>query len=200
MNELYDSKKNFILVMGHLGNWELMNYAVNTQCKNHLNAIYKRFSNTYVDQLIKQVRSRWGTKPVLMDDVAQEMKKFDKNGQAVGFIADQRAAPESAHWTTFLNQEAAVFRGTEILARRFNYPIIYLGAKRIKRGFYRVHMEMLLKDPKLTKAGEISEGHIKRLEQDILEQPEIWLWSHRRWRDAKPEAVRSKQVQNLNNI
>ena len=55
-------------------------------------------------------------------------------------------------------------------------------------------MEMLLKDPKLTKAGEISEGHIKRLEQDILEQPEIWLWSHRRWRDAKPGAVRMKQV------
>ena len=89
--------------------------------------------------------------------------------------ADQRAAPEKAHWTTFLNQEAAVFRGTEILARRFNYPVVYFGAKRIKRGFYRVHMEMLFEHPKRTSTGEISDGHTKRLERDILDQPEIWL-------------------------
>ena len=199
MNRLYNAKRNFIIVMGHLGNWELVNYAINTQCKNHLNAIYKPLSNTYFDQLINQVRSIWGTKPISMDDIAQEMKLFDKNGQAVGFIADQRAAPENAYWTTFFNQDAAVFRGTEILARRFNYPIVYLGAKREKRGFYRVHIEMLFKDPKLTKAGEISEGHTKRLEQDIIEQPEIWLWSHHRWRNAKPEVERSKQFKNLIN-
>ena len=39
--------------------------------------------------------------------------------------------------------------------------------------------------PKNTQEGEISELHTKKLEKDIMAQPEIWLWSHRRWKHKK---------------
>jgi KDO2-lipid IV(A) lauroyltransferase len=39
---------------------------------------------------------------------------------------------------------------------------------------------MLCENPAATADGEISEMHTRRLEKDILNQPEIWLWSHRR--------------------
>ena len=36
---------------------------------------------------------------------------------------------------------------------------------------------------------QISELHTKRLEKDILEHPEIWLWSHRRWKHKKADEL-----------
>ncbi|WP_315818250.1 hypothetical protein [Paraflavitalea speifideaquila] len=34
--------------------------------------------------------------------------------------------------------------------------------------------------------GEITEAHTKRLEADIIENPETWLWTHRRWKHKRP--------------
>ncbi|MBR4999435.1 MAG: lauroyl acyltransferase, partial [Rikenellaceae bacterium] len=31
-------------------------------------------------------------------------------------------------------------------------------------------------------AGEITERYVRRLENMILRRPELWLWSHRRWK------------------
>ncbi len=186
MNDLYDSKKNFIIVMGHLGNWELANHAFNLHCSNQLYAIYRPFSNKYFDRLIIQLRSKWGTKLIPLDDTYKQMKRLENRGNAAVFLADQTPQPDNAYWTTFLNQDTPVYRGTEILAKRLDFPVVYLGIKRPKRGFYRFYMEELIHDPKLTKTGQISEAHTRRLEQDIQEQPQIWLWSHRRWKHQKP--------------
>ena len=196
MNDFYSSKINTIIVMGHVGNWELANYAFNLHCKNDLYAIYKPLSNDYFDLLIRKLRSRWGTNVISIDDVTEVMNKYEMTGNATGFIADQRPAPENAYWTIFLNQETPVFRGTEILARRLGYPVVYLSTKRIKRGYYQVHIETLIEQPKSTQKDEISEIHTRRLEQDIIEQPEAWLWTHRRWRDKIPESKSKIQIPN----
>ena len=102
---------------------------------------------------------------------------------------------ENACWTTFLNQDTPIFRGTETIARRLNFPVVFLSTKKIKRGFYRFNMELLFENPEATKSGEITKTHTKRLEQDIQVQLEIRLWSHRRWKHGKSWAVRRKQVQ-----
>jgi KDO2-lipid IV(A) lauroyltransferase len=183
---MYDSKRNFIIVMGHFGNWEMANHAFNLQCPNQLFAVYMPFSNTYFDQLIYHLRSRWGTQLIPIDDTYNQMKNYIQAGNATAFLADQTPDPQNAYWTTFLNQDTPIYRGTEVLSKRLDHAVIYLATKRIKRGFYRMHMELLIKDPKMTGTGEISERHTERLEQDILEQPEIWLWSHRRWKHQKP--------------
>ena len=84
-----------------------------------------------------------------------------------------------------MNQDTPVFWGTEKIAQKINYPVVYVTIKRLKRGFYEVDSEILVADPKITKEGEISELHTRKLEKDILTQPEIWLWSHRRWKHKR---------------
>ena len=91
-----------------------------------------------------------------------------------------------AYWTTFLNQETAIFWGTEIIAKKLNYPVIYISMRQPKRGYYEITPELLCENPASTQKGEISEMHTKRLAQDIKKQPEIWLWSHKRWKHKKP--------------
>src|SRR6185295_10799162 len=104
---------------------------------------------------------------------------------ATAFIADQTATRDNAYWTTFLNQDTAVFTGPEKLATKFNYPVVFINVKRPRRGHYEVIPELLFANPKQTAEGEISEGFTKRLEKEIVSNPVIWLWSHRRWKHSR---------------
>ena len=67
-----------------------------------------------------------------------------------------------------------------------NYPVVYVSVKMQKRGYYELSAETLFEEPKNTTDGEISEAHTRKLEEDIFEQPETWLWSHRRWKHKRP--------------
>lgn len=178
--------KSIIIVMGHYGNWEWAGNTFSLACKQQLYVIYHPLSNKYFNGLIYHLRTRFGTKLYAMSDTFKEMVKNRNEVNATAFIADQTPAPENAYWTTFLNQDTPVFWGTEKIARKMNFPVVYVSIKRHKRGRYEIFAETLVENPKDTKDGEISELHTRRLEKDIREQPEIWLWSHRRWKHVRP--------------
>ena len=110
-----------------------------------------------------------------------------KNLTATAFIADQTAnIPENAYWTTFLHQDTAVFVGPEKLAVKFDYPVVFMNVQRPKRGYYEVIPELLYDKPKETAENEISEVFTKKLEKQIIRDPSIWLWSHKRWKHRRP--------------
>jgi len=181
--------KHLIYVMGHMGNFEYGGPEMEFNTPYKLYVIYKPQANKHFDNLIKKKRTRFGTGVIPMASVYRDMIKMreDSKLNATVFITDQTPLPSNAYWTTFLNQETPIFRGTETIAKKLNYPVIFLSTKRTKRGFYEMTPELLCENPKDTSPGELSEIHTKRLEQDILEQPEIWLWSHRRWKHKKPD-------------
>ena len=180
----YEQKRSIILVMGHFGNWEWAGNVVDSN-KHQLYVIYHQLSNKYFNQLVIKMRTRFGTKLIEMKSTLRDMVTNRKDITATAFIADQTPFPESAYWTTFLNQDTPVFTGTEKIASKLNYPVVYVSVKRIKRGYYEIFGELLFENPKETKEGEISEAHTRRLEKDIIAQPEIWLWSHRRWKHKR---------------
>lgn len=180
--QLNDEKKSCILVMGHFGNWEWAGSSFSLLNSQQLYVIYHPLSNKYFDKLMYNMRSRFGTKLYAMKDTMREMIRNRHEINATAFIADQTPSPEGAYWTTFLNQDTPVFWGTEKIAQKLNYPVLYATVNRKKRGYYEVDVEYLVHNPKDTKEGEISELHTRKLEKDIIAQPEIWLWSHRRWK------------------
>ncbi len=186
MDKLADEKKSVVLVMGHWGNWEWACSSANIACRQQLYVIYHPLSNKHFDRLTYNMRTRFGTKLITMRDTFRQMLANRDEVSATAFVADQAPAPEAAYWTTFLNQETPVFKGTELIARKLNYPVVYGSVKRIKRGYYEMAVEIICANPAATSDGEISELHTQRLEQDIIAQPEIWLWSHRRWKHKKP--------------
>jgi KDO2-lipid IV(A) lauroyltransferase len=181
----YDGKKNLILVMGHYGNWEWGGLSISQQVKHLLFFIYKPLSNHYFDGLMLRTRSRFGAKLVSMNSAFREIVKHKDTVNATAFIADQTPPPETAHWTTFLNQETPVFTGTEKIAKKLDYPVVFINIQKIKRGFYELSAELLSEHPAITGDGVISDLHTKRLEQEIHKRPEFWLWSHRRWKYKK---------------
>ena len=184
-NELAAQNKSIILVMGHLGNWEWAGNTVSLECKHHLYVIYHPLSNKYFDGLMYRMRTRFGTGLIPMKDTFRQMIAQRNELTATAFIADQTPSPEGAHWMTFLNQDTPVFKGTELIARKINHPVVYGSIKRLKRGYYEIGIDMLVENPKETPEGYITEMHTRRLEEDIKTQPEVWIWSHRRWKHKK---------------
>jgi Kdo2-lipid IVA lauroyltransferase/acyltransferase len=180
--KLAEENKSFILVMGHWGNWEWAGNSFSMLCKHQLYVIYHPLSNKYFDGLIYRMRTRFGTKLIAMKDTYREMSGKRDELNATAFIADQTPSPEGAFWTKFLNQDTPIFKGTEKIAQRMNYPVVYGRVKKLKRGYYEISAEVLFENPAKTQPDEISKSHTKSLENDIIAQPEIWLWSHRRWK------------------
>ena len=150
--------------------------------------IYHPLENRHFDRLMKRMRTRLGSGVYPMKQAYSGMLKNRNEVTATGFIADQTPRPENAHWMTFLNQETAIFRGTEVIAKKFDYPVIYVAVIREKRGLYDIRLELLTEHPKSLAEGELTEMHTRRLEQDIIKHPEIWLWSHRRWKHKRQTA------------
>lgn len=189
LNDLAAEGKSVILVMGHQGNWEWAGNTFSLEVGSQLYVVYHPLAHPHFDRLIYNMRTRFGTRLIAMKDTFKEMLAQKAEVSTTAFIADQTPSSVNAHWMRFLNQDTPVFLGTERIARKLGYPVVYAFVKKVKRGHYQIHVEMLVEDPKSTADGQITTMHTRRLEEDIRQQPETWLWSHRRWKRSRPASA-----------
>lgn len=183
-----------ILVAGHQGNWEWAIHRL-ALTKNTNDIVYQKLNNPAFNEFSKQVRQKFGN-IVLMEKresviLTRDRKKIPR---VVCLAADQAPQkPESAYWTSFLNQDTAFFTGMERFAREYQYPVVFAELIRKKRGYYSMTYE-LLAEPSFENLpnGEIIERFARRLEKSIIKFPEQYLWSHRRWKHKKPEQISIK--------
>ncbi len=186
LDKLYEEKKSFIIVMGHYGNWEWAGPSFTLNTNFQLVVIYRPLTNTYFERMMVGMRTRFGTRITPVNLTLRDMVANRKQVTATAFIADQTAPHDKGYWTNFLNQDTIVFTGPEKLAIKFDYPVVFMNIKRVRRGYYDVTPELLFSKPRETTENEISEAFMKRLEKEIILDPTIWLWSHRRWKHTRP--------------
>lgn len=185
-DDLAAAGKSCVIVMGHKGNWEWAGNTFSLSSKHQLYVIYHPLANKKFNDLICGMRQRFGTKLIPMKETFRDMMNNKDHLTATAFIADQSPNPKNAHWMTFLNQDTPVFFGTERISKKVKYPIVFVSVKRLKRGYYTLKAEILATPPYDLTEGTITELHTKKLEADILEQPETWLWTHKRWKYKRP--------------
>jgi KDO2-lipid IV(A) lauroyltransferase len=187
----YKQKQSIIVVMGHYGNWELCGARFALENLHQLFIIYHPLSNKYFNQLAYRMRTRLGNGLYSMQETLRGMIKNKDKCTATAFIADQSPAPETAYWTNFLSQDTPFFTGMAKIAKKMNYPVVYVRIRREKRGKYHVESELLIENPSTISENDITELYVKRLEKDITKQPEIWLWTHRRWKHKRNQSIHS---------
>lgn len=183
---LHTQQQSAFIVMGHHGNWEWAGNSCSLSCTQPLYFLYRPLANHRFDALISRMRQRHGVRLIRMKDAFRSIKNAGHETNLTAFIADQSPDPDSALWMKFLHQDTAVFKGVEKMAIKMNRPVIYLSVHREKRGYYKVCAELLVSNPTSCSPGEITRLHARRLEQDIIAQPETWLWSHKRWKHHRP--------------
>ena len=184
--QLAKEGKSVVLVLGHYGNWEWAGNTFSIMSKQQLYVIYHPIGNKYFDELMYKMRTRFGTKLIHMKNTFREMLAHKSEVNTTAFIADQTPSSVNAYWTKFMNQDTPVFWGTEVIAKKLNRPVVYMSVDKLKRGYYQMNAQLLCENPGQTVEGQISEMHTRQLEKDIIARPEIWLWSHRRWKHKRP--------------
>lgn len=184
-----------VLVAGHQGNWEWAIHRLGLS-GNAYDVVYQRLNNKDFNEFTMEVRSRFKGVTLLEKRESIIASRDRKNiPRAICLAADQAPQkPESAYWTTFLNQDTAFFTGMERFARDYQYPVIFLELIRTGRGKYTMSFESLASPDQYEtlEKGAIIERFARRLEKSIIAYPDQYLWSHRRWKHKKPEQISIK--------
>jgi KDO2-lipid IV(A) lauroyltransferase len=189
VEHLYAQNKSFIALMGHTGNWEWSGLATPGLIKHMPYSLYRPLKNKDFDDFFLRFRSHTGMHLITMQFAPRIFHRQNPEPACIAFIADQSPPPEHAVWTTFLHQETGFFKGYEVLARKYKLPVVYVSQKKISKGRYRLYGEMITEDASKEATNQVVLNYVKLLEKDIQEQPECWLWSHRRWKHKRPSGM-----------
>ncbi len=190
LNDLYAEGKSVALLSGHYGNWE-WTIALPKIIRHQVNVIYRPIQDETFDQYMKQVRSRFGMTMMMARISGRTMLELEKSGQlsATYYLTDQTALKDTDYWMMFLNQETAVFPGAEIMATKFRQAVVFMDIQKVRRGYYEVEFTQLFDDASTTEKYEVTKAHTRFLEEIIRKRPELWLWSHKRWKHTRPENI-----------
>ncbi|HEY9551472.1 MAG TPA: lysophospholipid acyltransferase family protein [Prevotella sp.] len=177
--------------LGHYGNWEWITslpYWVsgNAQCMQ----IYHPLENKNFDDLFRQVREKNGSLCVPMAETLRRVVTYQqlKKPIIMGYISDQVPFWNNIHhWQNFLNHDTPVLTGSEKIIKATNQVAFYGDVKRLKRGHYHCTLCLLTDDPKQVPDYGLTDMYFERLQQTICRQPELYLWSHNRWKRTHEE-------------
>lgn len=183
LEEFFNKNQSVIGVTGHIGNWEWGSLSAGFQIKHKAIAFYKPLSNKYINKFLKNTRTKCGTHLASIYETHQTFETFANECCAYILVADQNPGnKEKAIWTDFLGIDTAFLHGPEKYAKFYNYPIVFIDIKRVKRGYYELRLSTLIENLSLCTEGEITQKYAQRLQQAIEETPHSWLWSHKRWK------------------
>lgn len=181
--------KPVAIYLGHYANWEWVSSMPLWLEKGTIGAqIYHELRSKRMDRLMLHIRGRMGAVCVEMRKTARYINEWAQNREAcaIGFIADQSPKKrEVRHFLSFLNHEVPVLTGTEKVIKRYGFEAWYLDVRRVKRGFYEAEFVRLHEMPRELSDFELTALYFQRLEQTIRRQPELYLWTHNRFKHAK---------------
>jgi KDO2-lipid IV(A) lauroyltransferase len=186
---IYEQGKRCQLLLGHNFNWEWACLAVVQKIRHLFLVVYMPISNKTINRLFIKVRARMGSIMLPATDMHSALIPYRNKTYMLALVADQNPGnPSSALWYNFFGKPTPFVRGPESGARKGNIPVLFCKFIKEGRGYYRIVFEMGEENPASLKEGELTRKYVDYLHRFILDYPEMWLWSHRRWKwDWKEE-------------
>ncbi|NBC58788.1 MAG: lipid A biosynthesis acyltransferase [Bacteroidetes bacterium] len=189
--DLEKKGKSIILMCAHYGSWEWI-FILQRYVNHKGYAVYKRLANKYFDRLVRKIRAKYDTQLITTKETFEILKQSKELGELSisGFVSDQSPKFWKAlHWNTFMGITVPMHTGAEYLAKELDMAVVFFSVKRLKRGYYETTFETLTETPLDFKDYQITDMFFKKVEQQIKEAPEYYLWTHKRWkhRDKVPE-------------
>jgi KDO2-lipid IV(A) lauroyltransferase len=182
-----DEGRTVVVVFAHYNNWE-WNSSLSLHTKYPANVVYKKLTNKTFDRFYYNLRAKFGIIPIERADILRQLiaDLRDKKSSATAFIMDQTPRKhEIQYWTTFLNQDTPVLTGTEKIARKIDAAVFFCHVRKLKKGYNRLEFSLIVEHAKNTAPYEITEKSTRMIEEMIIERPELWLLSHKRWKHKR---------------
>ncbi|MFA5619400.1 MAG: lipid A biosynthesis acyltransferase [Weeksellaceae bacterium] len=181
--------KNVIMITGHVFNWEWYIGLVKYLPTQKTYALYHKVKNEFWNDRVSAIREKFGTNTLDMHKSVRFMLVAPQDGeQTYLFVADQSPQrDEIRHSIRFLNQETPVYLGFDKIAAKKNMAVVFCKTVKKSQGHYHTEFERIRPKNRNFEPHEVLNEFFSRLENQIIEHPDNWLWSHRRWKNAKGE-------------
>lgn len=185
--------RDWITMTAHYGCWEYASFWGMWDPSQVVVAVYHPLRSPVIEALYQRLRSHRNTQTVAMHECLRFYLRHREGGiggknMVIGLIADQNPPrrPDS-HWFRFLNRDTLFFDGGERLALKCGLPVYFGRIDRVRCGLYEMTFEQIYDGREEVAEYEITERYVRRLEALIRERPELWMWSHRRWKYRRDE-------------
>jgi KDO2-lipid IV(A) lauroyltransferase len=198
-HQLYSEGKSVQLSLGHFFNWEIMTLYTGINQPYTFLTVYLPQNDKNTNRFFIKMRSRWGNPQLSSIAMARALIPWRKKKYILALGADQSpAVPDAGYWLYFMNRPTPFLKGPEKFARIQNVPVVMMTTTKTKRGHYHFDYFLLADDTKKIPDGELIRRYVKHLEDNIRLQPEIYLWSHRRWKHDWKDEYNELWVDELN--
>ena len=190
VNKFAKEGKSIALVGAHQANWEWSTSLPKVLNIDVLGA-YTKLNNKYFEKKVRDSREKFGVIGYKTSDMVRGMQQrfSDKKQGAYILLSDQSPQPHKTYyWRDFFNIKVPVHTGAEMLAKKFDLVVINYVTKKVKRGYYKTEFQLITENPKDFENYQITDLYTELTEKNILNQPEFYLWSHKRFkhRDKVP--------------
>ncbi|GGB80621.1 lipid A biosynthesis protein [Flavobacterium suaedae] len=195
VKEYEDKGKSIALICAHYASYEWL-LVMNKYLTTHKGfGIYKKIRNKYFDKLVRKIRGKFDAELIDTRSTIPTMRQNQRDGVLgyYGFLSDQSPKLKNAvYWTEVFGVEVPVHVGAELLAKKLDMNVMFVKGSKIKRGYYKAEFIPYPQTPKDVPNFEITDEFLRLMEKQILEAPEYYLWTHKRFKHRgkapKPKA------------
>lgn len=195
LEPLFSSGTSCQLHLGHTFNWEWGHHVLTTFTQYQVVVVYMPLSNAVLEKLMYYLRTRHGNQFISASTMSQSMESLKGSQYLLGLVADQSPGNMSnAYWLNFLGRPTAFVSGPEKGARSRDIPVLFTRIVKPRRGYYQAYLEIACLKPSELNQGELTLKYARYMEKVIRANPEMWLWSHRRWKRTWDDQYMSNWV------
>jgi KDO2-lipid IV(A) lauroyltransferase len=175
------------VMMAHNFNWEWANIACQLNVQQLFSGVYMPITSPVFAKLMHKIRQRNPSSVLIAANKLKEGLALLKDQQYVfALVSDQNPVKtDIAQWEPFLNREAPFYRGPAQGAINAQAAVVFCHILKVKRGYYAFKMTRYCDNAATLNQETITRDFVQYAEARILEQPDNWLWSHRRWKHSK---------------
>lgn len=183
--------KRFVVVTGHLGNWEFLGALAASLLPFPVHTLARRLQYPRYDQAIRALRASHGLRTIYADESPRVILQLLRKGYPITFLADQDLPDHDGVWVDFFGRPAYTPTAPTALARSGHATIFVLALFREGK-YFRLWVEGPLEVERTSdRKADLIRGTSQWtaiLEKMIRRYPEQWVWMHRRWRTT-PERL-----------
>lgn len=178
--------KGFIILSGHLANWEIMPI-VGREYGFTGAVVVRPANNPYVNRWLDAVRSRTGMKEQLAKGASGTRRAFSllRRGEALCLLVDQRAS--EGILVPFFGRDAFTTPAPAALALKLGAVILPISNQRLGGARFHVHAHPMIELPSTGDPAkdliDLTAAITRFVEDRVRERPSEWLWIHKRWVD-----------------
>lgn len=184
VNQFHASGRSVQIHLPHNFNWEWGNMMAAKEFNFTLIAVYQPISNKIFDRLFRHLRSRSGTNLLRANAMKEDMMAYRNQQYVLGLVADQNPSNMwRAWWMDFFTKKAPFVSGPAKNAIASDTVVIFGFVHKKKRGHYELVMEVAEEFPRQSDEQTLTKNFVHYMENVIRTYPDMWLWTHRRWKN-----------------